>query len=185
VYSENVGGGKQAAHHLVDRGGTRFVVLGGPSQLATPGERVAGFLEGLAERGIDPSRVHRFDAPYSFDGGREGARRAVAAIPDVDAVFACNDNQAMGVMFELEDLGRRVPDDVIVCGFDGISWSMRVRPSLTTLQQDSTAMAEQAFEMLTAMIVEGVPPRTVVLPVELVERESTNRPAGASSLLGV
>lgn len=175
VYSENAGGGRQAAHHLVDKGGTRFVVLGGPDLLATPGERVAGFLDGLAERGIDPSGVSRFDVPYSFDGGREGARRAVAAIPDVDAVFACNDNQAMGVMFELEDLGRRVPDDVIVCGFDDISWSMRVRPSLTTLHQDSTAMAEQAFEMLVAMIVEGAPPRTVVLPVKLVERESTNR----------
>ena len=177
VYSENRGGGRLVAEHLVAQGGTRFVAVGGPPRLVTARERVDGFVDGLIEYGVDPAAISRISAEYSFDGGRDAARRILADLPDADAVFACTDNQAMGVLFAMEDAGRHVPDDVMLSGFDGISWSARVRPSLTTVQQDSVGMADRAFDMLAGMIAGDSEPSVVTLPVALIPRKSTRRSA--------
>lgn len=182
VYSDNAGGGRLAAEHLVDAGGTVFGMLGGPGTLTTAAERTAGFTAGLHDRGVDADRIHTVVAPYSFEGGREGVRRLLAAHPDVDAIFACTDNQAIGATFEAHDLGRVVPDDLLVCGFDDISWSSRISPSLTTLRQDSAGMASRAVEMLLELVTAGGTPQVAVFPVELVARDSTRRrPASASA----
>ncbi|MFB2583598.1 LacI family DNA-binding transcriptional regulator [Herbiconiux liukaitaii] len=175
VYSDNRGGAEAAAAHLLESGGTTFGLLEGPAQLTTATERSAGFLVGLESRGVDPSRIHRVVAPYSFEGGREGVRRLLAEHPQVDALFACTDNQAIGATFEAHDLGRVVPDDLLVCGFDDISWASRIAPSLTTLRQDAAGMASSAFTMLIDMITKGGSPRVSVFPVTLMPRESTRR----------
>ncbi|GAA2237552.1 LacI family transcriptional regulator [Herbiconiux moechotypicola] len=175
VYSDNRGGGRLAAEHLVDSGGTVFGVLEGPGTLTTAAERSSGFVEGLVARGVDPANIHRVIAPYSFEGGRDGVRRMLALHPDVDALFACTDNQAIGAVFEAHDLGRVVPDDLLVCGFDDISWSSRITPTVTTLRQDAAGMARHAFEMLVELVGQAGEPRVSVFPVELVERDSTRR----------
>lgn len=175
VYSDNRAGARTAAEHLVDAGGAVFGMLDGPATLTTATERRQGFREGLAARGVPESRIHAITAPYSFEGGREGVRRLLEAHPDVDALFACTDNQAIGATFEAHDLGRSVPGDLLVCGFDDISWSSRISPSLTTVRQDAPGMAARAIEMLLAMVAGEEQAEVVVLPVELVERESTAR----------
>lgn len=178
VYSDNREGARLAAHHLVDAGGRTFGLLAGPTSLTTASERVAGFLAGLAERGVEGSRIHRVTAPYSFEGGREGVRRLLARQPGVDALFACTDNQAIGATFEAHDLGKSVPDDLLVCGFDDISWSSRITPSLTTVRQDASGIARHAFEMLTGMIMNEGEARVRLFPVTLIERDSTRRVTG-------
>ncbi|MCS5713370.1 LacI family transcriptional regulator [Herbiconiux sp. CPCC 205716] len=175
VHSDNVGGGRAAAEHLVEAGGTVFGLLAGPGTLTTATQRGAGFSAGLSDRGIDPSRLHRVTAPYSFEGGREGVRRMLAQHPEIDALFACTDNQAIGALFECHDLGRVVPDDLLICGFDDISWASRITPGLTTLRQDAAAMARSAFEQLVDRVANGGAPRVEVFPVNLVRRGSTRR----------
>jgi DNA-binding LacI/PurR family transcriptional regulator len=175
VYSDNSGGARLAAEHLVDAGGSVFGLLEGPSTLTTAAERSAGFVAGLEGRGVPPERIHRVVAPYSFEGGREGVRRLLAAHPDVDALFACTDNQAIGATFEAHDLGKEVPADLLVCGFDDISWSSRITPTLTTLRQDAAGMARHAFEQLVDLVEHGGGPRVTVFPVTLIERDSTRR----------
>jgi len=177
VYSDNRGGGRLAARHLVERGGEVFGVLEGPATLTTASARTDGFRAGLAEAGVPSGRVHVVSAPYSFEGGREGVRRMLADHPEVDALFACTDNQAIGATFEAHDLGRTVPDDLLVCGFDDISWSSRITPTLTTVRQDAAGMARRAVEMLVELITDDGAPRVEVLPVELVPRGSTRRGA--------
>lgn len=179
VYSDNVGGARAAAHHLVDAGGRIFGILEGPPSLPTAVQRSAGFRAGLAERGIEASRLHRVVVRYSFEGGRDGIRALFELEPEIDAVFACTDNQAIGAIFDTHDLGRSVPEDLLVCGFDDISWSSRITPTLTTVRQDATGMAEVALDMLIEMITFGAAPRVTTFPVELVGRESTRRAGGA------
>ncbi|PZU39915.1 MAG: LacI family transcriptional regulator [Microbacterium sp.] len=182
AYSDNAGGARLAAHHLVDAGGTVFGMLEGPAALPTAAQRSTGFRAGLAERGVDPSRIHSAVAEYSFEAGRHGVRRLLAEHPDVDALFAFTDNQAIGAIFEAHDLGRSIPEDLLVCGFDDISWSSRVSPSLTTLRQDAEGMATYAVEMLLDMVTTGAMPDVRVFPVHLIAREST-RARNASSLV--
>lgn len=175
AYSDNEGGARQAAHHLAKAGGTVFGILEGPAALTTAAQRSRGFRAGLRDLGVGDDRVHATSAAYSFEGGRSGIRRLLTEHPDVDAVFTCTDNQAIGALFEAHDLGRRIPDDLLVIGFDDISWSSRVSPSLTTLRQDSEAMASHAIDMLLGMVTGDETPRTEVFPVQLIERESTRR----------
>lgn len=175
VYSDNAGGARAAARHLVDAGGTVFGILEGPAELSTAAERSAGFAAGLADRGIDPTRLHRVAVPYSFEGGREGIRRLLELAPTVDAVFACTDNQAIGATFAAIDLGRSVPGDLLMCGFDDISWSSRISPTLTTVRQDAAGMAERAFAKLAELVTGTGEPTVEVFPVELIERGSTRR----------
>ncbi|MFT4122915.1 MAG: LacI family DNA-binding transcriptional regulator [Microbacteriaceae bacterium] len=174
VYSDNEDGGRQVARHLVEAGGRRIGMIQGPPTLPTAAARRRGFEHGLAECGVvlDPSDV--VVQPYSLDGGRQGMRALLEA-GRVDAVFASTDMQAIGAMFESLDRGVAVPERMLVCGFDGISWSERVAPALSTVRQDSTALAARSVEQLAAMIVDGVAAERTVLPVELVPRASTAR----------
>ncbi|CAN5403072.1 LacI family DNA-binding transcriptional regulator [soil metagenome] len=175
VFSDNVGGGRLAAEHLIASGGRRFGLIEGPHHLTTAAERAKGFVEGLEAHGRMIETRNRVRKPYSLEGGREALRELMQRDPTIDAVFASTDMQAIGAIFEGEDLGFSVPGRLMVCGFDGISWSERIHPSLTTLQQDTVQLATRAFEMLIDMVVNGGAASIVTLPVELIERESTRR----------
>ncbi|WP_375400357.1 LacI family DNA-binding transcriptional regulator [uncultured Amnibacterium sp.] len=174
VYSDNEAGGRLAARHLVERGAKVPGLIEGPPKLPTAALRRRGFEAELHRLGARLDPAHVVQQPYSLDGGRAGTR-ALLAGGQVDAIFASTDMQAIGAVFESEDLGYGVPDEVLVCGFDGISWSGRIRPSLTTLQQDVSGLAGQAFDLLVAMMETGSPARDVILPVQLMPRESTAR----------
>lgn len=175
VHSDNAAGGRLAAHHLVDAGATSFGLISGPATLPSAGERRRGFEQGLAERGhrLDPDAC--VAVSYSLDGGREGIRRLLARDRPLDGVLASTDMQAIGALFEAADRGRKVPDDLLICGFDGIGWSDRTRPTLSTVQQDIAGMARTGFEMLASMVAGDGQPGVRTLPVSLVVRESTSR----------
>lgn len=175
VYSDNADGGRQAALHLAGAGGRRFAILEGPDRLPSASERRAGFLRGLAEAGVHERDIAVVHAPYSLDGGRDGIRRILREHPEVDAVFASTDLQAIGALFEAESAGVSVPDHLLIAGFDGIEWTAHTTPSLTTVRQDVAVMAERAFAMLAALIAGDAVPTVEVLPVELVARQSTRR----------
>lgn len=174
VCSDNAAGGRAAAHHLHAAGGTRFAVIGGPGRLPTADERTAGFRAGLHELGIELADDHVVAQPYGMDGGRAGMWALLSVDPQVDAIFATTDMQAVGALFGAIQAGRSVPDDVLICGFDGIAWTARMHPTITTVVQDRAAMARTALEILDEMIAGG-PAREVVLPVELVARGSSTR----------
>ena len=88
VRSDNFGGGRAAAHHLVDAGGTRFGLVGGHGYLPSTQERRDGFLAGLADRGVPASAVTIAGSLYGMDGGQAGMAELLEEALDVDAVFA-------------------------------------------------------------------------------------------------
>ncbi len=175
VTSDNEAGGRLAADLLVDRGGRVFAIVEGRARLHSSRERSLGFRRRLAERGIPDERVLRIVGDYSFEGGRSGLRRLLERHPDIDALFCCSDNAAMGALFEARDQRIDVPSQLMVCGFDGIEWTSWVRPTISTIAQDPIALGVAAAAMVTAMIDGASPPPPVLQPVAVVERESTAR----------
>lgn len=174
VRSDNFGGGRAAAHHLVDAGGTRFGLIGGRGYLPSTQERREGFLAGLRDRGVDASAVHIVGDVYGMDGGQSAMAELLELDPDVDAVFAMSDMHAIGALFEAQQSGRSIPGDLLLCGYDGIGWTERISPTITTIRQDWPGIAQRALDLLDAMMSGGEGGRAV-LPVELVARESTAR----------
>ncbi len=113
---------------------------------------------------------------FTVDWGREAARRLLATGPLPDAVVCGADIVAIGVLTELREAGVRIPDDVLVTGFDDVGFAELALPGLTTVRQPVDRIAAEAVRLLDARLRDADAPsqRSVLAPV-LVERASTRR----------
>ena len=162
--------------YLVSRGHRRIAHLSG-SQDTPPGHlRLRGYREGLAAAGIpyDPSLVQCYS--WSRSSVAEGIRALYGGTDgnEPTAVFAANDLMAIDAIRALTTLGRRVPEDVAVCGFDGIPEAEAIVPTLTTVDQGAEAIGRRAAELLLERLdtQEPIPPREASIPCRMVLRES-------------
>jgi DNA-binding LacI/PurR family transcriptional regulator len=165
-----------ATEHLLSLGHGTVHHLAGPQPWYTARDRAAGWRSALRSRGRQvPSIVHGDWSPASgYAAGRQ-----LAADRDVTAVFAANDDMAIGLIRALVEAGRRVPDDVSVVGFDDVPVAAHVIPPLTTMRQPFDAVARDGLELLVHAIEkpDAAPPALTEQPVEIVVRASTAPPA--------
>ncbi|WP_055593890.1 LacI family DNA-binding transcriptional regulator [Streptomyces hirsutus] len=171
VAADDRDGARDLVRHLLGLGRRRVGVVTGP--LDTPGgvERLAGYKEVLAEAGLGIDERLIVSGDYSRASGEAGAERLLAGAPDMDAVFVASDLMAQGVLAALHRAGRRVPQDVAVGGFDDSQAAVAASPGLTTIRQPWDRISSEMVRVLLAQ-VGGEDPATVILPTELVKRES-------------
>ncbi|WP_217140111.1 LacI family DNA-binding transcriptional regulator [Streptomyces sp. AC627_RSS907] len=171
VAADDRDGARDMVRHLLSLGRRRVGVVTGP--LDTPGgvERLAGYKEVLAEAGVAFDERLVVSGDYSRASGEAGAERLLARAPDADAVFVASDLMAQGVLAALQRAGRRVPEDVAVGGFDDSPAAVAASPELTTIRQPWDRISAEMVRVLLAQIG-GEDPATVILPTELVKRES-------------
>jgi DNA-binding LacI/PurR family transcriptional regulator len=113
------------------------------------------------------------EGDFTQAGGERAMARLLAERPDTDGVFVANDLMAQGALHTLRDLGRRVPDDVAVVGFDDSSAALASRPLLTTVRQPVEDMAAEMAKLLMALIDDPAQQsRSVIFKTTLVRRES-------------
>lgn len=179
VVTNDSRGGARAARHLAELGHRRIAFISGPDSFRSSHERGRGFTEGLAEHGVtlDPDYVRR--GAYTFESGVEAATELLALPERPTAIFAGNDEMAIGVMKAARDAGLRVPEDLSIVGFDDLPMASRVWPNLTTVRLPIRDMGRMAAEKLTARS-RGLDPATLVQPEvdpSLVVRDSTAPPA--------
>lgn len=184
VTMHNTSSARAATEHLLACGRSRIALIGagdGPGDEASSASlRERGYLQALAAAGIDP------DPRLIVRGGTWDRRTGLAAIRSIveagtgfDAVFALNDTLALGALRALSHLGRRVPEDVAVMGFDNTDDGRFSLPSLTSVDPGRTDIAEQAIDMLIERIEEKgarAAPRTVKTQYRIAARESTGFP---------
>ncbi|GAA3994994.1 LacI family DNA-binding transcriptional regulator [Streptomyces marokkonensis] len=164
-------GGRLAGQHLLARGCRRIAVIGAPPDLRAGRERLAGFREALARAGRDSPPVA--EGVFTLDSGAAAMATLLREHPDVDGVFAANDLMAQGACQVLRELGRRIPEDIAVVGFDDSSIAVTCRPPLTTVRQPVEDMAAAMARMLGEQVRGArTEPRTLVFEPELVVRES-------------
>jgi LacI family transcriptional regulator len=175
---DNLSGGHQAARHLIELGHAALACVA-PASTASPSSlRVIGFRQALDEAGrpVDEALIHHGD--NRFSGGRDAAERLLQTGKPITAIFAGNDVMAIGVMRTLQAHGRRVPEDVSVIGFDGISLGAYVTPALTSIVQPRYEAGQTAFKLLLERMRDGYagPQRSIQLGTQLELRESTGPP---------
>lgn len=139
-------GGRLAGEHLAGRGVERVFLVAGKDRMSTSIDRTAGFLEALAEHGIEVPPEHVVTGGFDAEAGEEGLRHLldVAGVPD--AVFAVNDFAAIGAMGVLAARGLSVPGDVKVIGYNDTPLAGGV--GLTTIRSPMREMGRQGLEML-------------------------------------
>lgn len=164
-------GGRLAADHLLARGCRQVGTVSGPLAVPASRERLEGFRDAMARRGHPWVPVA--EGGFTLDSGRTAVTALLASHPDLDGVFAGNDLMAQGICQVLAELGRRVPEDVAVVGFDDSSAAVGCRPPLTTVRQPVEDMAS-AMALLLDEHIRGVrtEPTSRVFDPELIVRAS-------------
>jgi DNA-binding LacI/PurR family transcriptional regulator len=169
-------GAELATRHLLDLGHTEIVHLAGPLQWTEARARLQGWQNAMHGAGLRPS-PHLEGDWTAASGYRAGAE--IAHRTDVTAVFAANDQMALGLLRALWEAGRSVPGDVSVVGFDDIPEAEFLVPPLTTVRQDFIEVGHRAIEILQAALAEPDPgaeqPERLIQP-ELIVRVSTAAP---------
>ncbi|GAA2392834.1 LacI family DNA-binding transcriptional regulator [Nonomuraea africana] len=162
-------GARQMASYLVEQGRRRIAMITGP--MDTPGgtQRLEGFADVLGRKASKRLIAH---GDWSRASGERAMTELLERSPDLDAVFVASDLMAAGALAALRAAGRRVPDDVAVGGFDDSSVAVSTHPPLTTIRQPLARVAEETVSLLLALIDGATDVEPVILPTELVIRES-------------
>jgi DNA-binding LacI/PurR family transcriptional regulator len=164
-------GGRLAAERFLAQRRRRVAAIAGPLDLHAARARIDGFCETMARNGI--AYVPVVVGNFTQDSGERAIRELLERDPDLDGVFASNDLMALGAVHVLHQLGRRVPEDVAVVGFDDSSAALASRPRLTTVRQPVEEMAARMAQLLLERLdAPELPPRAVIFDPQLVVRAS-------------
>ncbi|GAA2156021.1 LacI family DNA-binding transcriptional regulator [Actinomadura napierensis] len=163
-------GAREAVGHLITGGRRRIATIAGPQDMGVGIDRLAGYREALGEAGL-PEYVVFGD--FGEATGITAAERLLAGEPALDAVFAASDPMALGTLRVLRRLGRRVPDDVAVIGFDDSAAAPLADPPLSSVHQSPEEMGVAMARLLVSRIRgEAVADPVVIMRPHLVLRES-------------
>ena len=179
VRTDNFYAAEQATRHLIDLGHRQIGHISGPAGNVLTGERAGGFTAALAQANIELRAEWVFEGGFGMDDGARAGRHWLGLTQRPTAIFAGNDESAIGFISEIGKAGFVCPGDVSVVGFDDLGMSAYMLPPLTTMRQPREALGRLAAEALIDLI-EGLPGRRVpgqfVLSSELIVRGSTAPP---------
>jgi LacI family transcriptional regulator len=170
---DNRGGARAATEHLLALGRTRIGHISGPATWREAQDRTDGWRTALATAGLEPGPVTFGD--WSAASGETAFLDLLDRAADLDAVFAANDQMALGLLHAANDRGIVVPGQIAVVGFDGLAEGAQFSPSLTTVRQPLREMGRLAVRQLFASIDDDHAPGEVrgqTLATELIVRNS-------------
>ncbi|TJZ64050.1 LacI family DNA-binding transcriptional regulator [Chitiniphilus eburneus] len=169
-------GAYAATRYLIDLGHTRIVHLAGVQGHADARARLAGYRRALAEAGIaeDPALI--VDGQFNENGGLDAVNALLDHRVSFTAIFAANDQSAVGARLALYRRGLRVPDDVSLVGFDDLPGSLYTTPPLTTVRQPAYELGRLTARVLLHLI-DNRPLPALDLPMSLIVRDSAGEPA--------
>ena len=174
INSNNLRGAYDAVKYLLDQGHRRIGLVGSTvigTEHPSISDRRHGYLKALSEYGIEDTFVE--DSLLQGESAFNATLRLLHRSPDITAIFACNDDVAVNVMRALNELGRRIPEDVSVIGFDDKAVEMNPPLPLTTVRVEKDLMGALAVRQLyeRAMNLDR-PPITTIIGTRLIVRDS-------------
>ena len=181
--------GRLATEHLLSGGVERVGIVTGPLSWWEARQRQQGWHETVEAHGLTASEAMMVEGDWTANSGEQGLYQLLSQSPDIDAVFASNDQMALGVLHGAHRLGRRVPEDLSVIGVDNIAEASHFWPALTTVHQplrDAGALAVRDIDKSirlarqTRRTQPPPPPTATLLQPELIIRDSS-RPVAAGS----
>lgn len=181
VQIDNDLGAHAVTWHIALQGARRIAHISGPAEVLASEPRRSGYRRALDDAGIEHDPTLEAAGDFTEEAGYVAMHDLLGRGRAFDGLFAANDLMAIGAMRAAAEAGRRVPEDLLIGGFDGISSGHYTVPRLTTYAQPISRMARMAVTRLLDMIESGDTARDreeLVVAGELVVRESTLR-AGA------
>jgi len=180
VSAAHTSGADQAMRHLLELGHRRIAQISGPRGWLATEDRRRGYRAALAAAGVLPDPALEVRAEPEIVPGREAAEHLLDLPEPPTAIFAFNDNIAIGAIQAARARGLRVPDDLSIVGFDDVEHATIVTPALTTVRQPLAEMGRTAVSLLTRLLErQRFETLHIELATRLVVRESTAPPPTA------
>lgn len=168
---DQAAGARLATEHLVGLGHTRIAHLAGPQHWVEAQARLDGFETGMSAAGLASAAVVEGD--WSAESGYRAGLRLLDEVPDLTAVFAGNDQMALGLLHACADRGVSVPEDLSVVGFDDVPEAAHYQPPLTTIRQDFAEVGRRTIGVVLAELRGETAAVDRPVPPVLLERAST------------
>lgn len=176
VHSADEQGGRQLMRHVLDLGHRQLGIITIPEGLNFS---IMGRMDGLRLEAeahqLNFAAIPQYAGDFSIQSGQKGAQELLEAFPQITALLCLNDRMALGAIHQARQMGRTVPDDLTIVGYDDILGAQYSIPPLTTINQQAPQLGRLATEMLFE-VLRGEEPTSVVLPTELIVRESSAPP---------
>ena len=179
VSAAHTSGADQAMGHLLGLGHRRIAAITGPSGWVATEDRLRGYHAALAAAGILPDPALEVESDFEIAGGAKAAEELLDLADPPTAVFAFNDNLAIGAIQAARSRGLRVPEDLSVVGFDDSEHATIVSPALTTVRQPLAELGRTAVSLLTRLLERQ---RFETLHIELGTRLVVRKSTGPAPL---
>jgi DNA-binding LacI/PurR family transcriptional regulator len=169
---DQIEGARMATRHLLEHGHREIVHLAGPADWSEARARRDSWRAEMAAAGLRPREpIHGdWSAASGYVAGKQ-----IVAFKEATAVFAANDQMAIGLLRALHEAGRRVPEDISVVGYDDLPETEYLIPPLTTVRQDFAEVGRRAIELVMIAISGSPAPAPDLIKPELIIRQSTQR----------
>lgn len=176
VVVDDYAGAKNAVSHLISTGCRRIAFYGTKSNMEIVKNRYNGYCDALREAGIsvDEALVQNCSCRSEAEDVTPSLFADDAAAPD--AFFCINDSTAIGVLHAVKRMGKRVPEDVSICGFSNDNFSLACDPLLTTVEQRGVEVGRNAVDILVSQVEGLIPPDKVekrIVRTNLIVRGTT------------
>jgi LacI family transcriptional regulator len=180
VSSDNVQAGYIAARHLIELGHERIAPIAGNLVLSTHHDRLEGFRKAMQESHLPIRDEYMVRGDVQIEDGRFACHQLLTLPVPPTAIIAGNYKLLLGALQAIETLGRRIPEQLSILGFDDYVWNRYFNPSLTSVSQFAGEIGKRSFEMLFQLMTDGggLAPseRQIRLATELRVRNSTAPP---------
>ncbi|MDD3345737.1 MAG: LacI family DNA-binding transcriptional regulator [Candidatus Omnitrophica bacterium] len=170
---DNCGGAENAVNYLIELGHKKIAHITGDVMTQAAAKRLEGYKSALQKNGIAVREEYIFNTDYSRGQARSAAENLLKADDPASAVFVASDSMALEVMAVARELGKDIPGDLSIVGFDDNPSGLYGPIALTTVRQPLIRMAEESVKELKRLIeLKKNAPKKILLPAELVIRES-------------
>ncbi|MCK9430806.1 MAG: LacI family transcriptional regulator [Candidatus Omnitrophica bacterium] len=170
---DNCGGAENAVNYLIELGHKKIAHITGDVMTQAAAKRLEGYKRALEKNNIKLREDYIFHTDYSRGQARSAAESLIKAADPATAVFVASDSMALEVMAVARELGKNIPGDLSIVGFDDNPSGLYGPVALTTVRQPLIRMAEESVKELNRLIaLKKNAPKKILLPAELVIRES-------------
>lgn len=170
---DNAGGAENAVNYLIELGHKKIAHITGDIMTQAAAKRLEGYRRALEKNSIQVRQDYIFETDYSRGAARSAAEKLIKASDPATAVFVASDAMALEVMAVARELGKHIPNDLSIVGFDDNPSGLYGPVGLTTVRQPLIRMAEESVKELNRLIgLSKKAIKKILLPAELIIRES-------------
>jgi LacI family transcriptional regulator len=182
IHIDNFGGARDAMAHVLAEGHRAITYLSGGFMYRDTHDRLAGMAAALEAHRLALDDINIVHGDFLESFGFEGTIEVLRSGRRVTAIFAGDDDVAAGALLALKQVGKRVPEDISLVGFDDNFHARHLTPALTTVRQPVDEVGRLAAELLTRIVAgEELAEREITVPTQLVIRQSVGRVSRRSS----